>query len=240
MVINKSIFTASPETSLFHVTDQRTYYWHKRNPANWPDPPREAGPILILPWLLTCCVAFVSSSNDNIYLTGMLWSSTNPKNCSSSRLKDQYRIYYKARELKTLCRGLICPLSWWGRLVAGVLCSLCTLTNVPFTIQTHRILSNWMETENWCTKQTLCHFTLLFVCLIPLWVRGGDALHWPWSFPGLHFGFSPFSQYFISLTSCQHLVLIMISFSKTCLWYYTSRILPLWLTIHGPSHLLFI
>lgn len=65
-------------------------------------PPQETGPMLILPWLLTCCVAFVSSSNDNIYLTGMLCSSTNAKNCSSARLKDQHHIHCKARELKAL------------------------------------------------------------------------------------------------------------------------------------------
>lgn len=64
-------------------------------------PTRQAGPILIGPWLLTCCVAFVSSSNDNIYLTGMWWSSTNAKNCSSERRKDRHRIYYNARKLKS-------------------------------------------------------------------------------------------------------------------------------------------
>ena len=40
MVVNESIFTTSPETSVFGVTDQRTYYWHKRKPANWPFPHR--------------------------------------------------------------------------------------------------------------------------------------------------------------------------------------------------------
>lgn len=44
MVINESVFTASPETNLFRVTDQRTSYWHERNPANWPSPHRRQAP----------------------------------------------------------------------------------------------------------------------------------------------------------------------------------------------------
>ena len=40
MVVNEPIFTTSPETSVFGVTDQRIYYWHRRKPANWPSPHR--------------------------------------------------------------------------------------------------------------------------------------------------------------------------------------------------------
>jgi hypothetical protein len=40
MVINECIFTTALETSLLCVTDQRTDYWHKRNPANWTSPCR--------------------------------------------------------------------------------------------------------------------------------------------------------------------------------------------------------
>lgn len=209
MVINESIFTTSPETSLFRVRDQRTYYWHKRNPANWPSPPREAGPILIFPWLLTCCVAFVSSSNDNIYFTGMLWSSTNAKNCSSWWLKDQDRIYHNARELKALYRSLICPLSGWGRLVAGVPCAhvvplqVClspshfnSSCSLPLCKLTGDCLSEWrLKTDR---LSRLCDISLFSLCVWSHLWSGVEMLSSdPGSFPYLLFGFSPLFQYFI-------------------------------------------